>query len=197
MTTYAWPGPANTPGWEVNHFELRIKPNVKVFTGHYTPATQAVDLLGERWSAVVHLSPTTSQLYAGRREAFFDRLKGPANWLSLWHLKRPAPLGTMRGSPTLSAAAAQLANTAAVYGSGTLLAGDMIGIGGQLVRVMADVTLPGTVEFQPRLRAAMVSGTAVTWDKPAANFILTADGVPVVYTPGMVGESALELIEAW
>lgn len=42
MTTYAW------PGWKVNRFEMRVLPNLRTFTGPYTPTVQVIDLLGER-----------------------------------------------------------------------------------------------------------------------------------------------------
>lgn len=192
MSVYDWPA-----AWQVTHFEMRIAPNTRTFVGPYTPSTQVVDLLGERWKFVVHLAPTTSIEEGAAREAFFDRLKGPAHQIRIWHRKRPAPLGTMRGAPTLSAAAAQLANVISISGTGTLKAGDHLGIAGQLVRVMADATLPGAVEIQPRLRQAVTSGTAVIWDKPTCNVMLTADGVPVGWSPGVVEASSFEAIEVW
>lgn len=192
MSVYDWPA-----AWNVTHFELRIAPNTRTFVGPYTPATQVVDLLGERWKCVVHLAPAISVDEGAAREAFFDRLKGPAHQIRIWHRKRQAPLGTLRGSPSLGASAAQLANTVSISGSGTLKAGDHLGIGGQLVRVMADANVPGSVEIQPRLRRAMSAGTTVVWDKPTCNVMLTSDGVPVVWSPGQVDGSTFEAIEVW
>ena len=199
MTTYAW------PGWGVRSFELRVMPNLRTFVGPYTPATQVIDLLGERWQAKVDLVPTTDPLEIAAREAFFDRLKGMAHLIAMPHLKLSAPQGTMRGSPTLQAAASQLANTVnlTTTSGATLKAGDMLGIGGQLCRVMANATADGSglmagVEIQPRLRAAKGLGTAVTWNAPTANFMLkTPDGVPTVWSPGFTEGASLDLIEVF
>jgi hypothetical protein len=199
MTTYAW------PGWGARRFELRVLPNLRAFVGPYTPSTQVIDLLGERWQAKVDLVPTTDPLEIAAREAFFDRLKGMAHLIAMPHLKLSAPQGTMRGSPTLQAAAAQLANTVNISttSGATLKAGDMLGIGGQLCRVMANATADGTglmagVEIQPRLRVAKGLGTAVTWSAPTANFMLkTPDGVPTVWSPGFTEGANLDLIEVF
>ena len=198
MTTYAFPAT-----WKANHFELRILPNTRLFVGPYSPTTQVLDLLGERWVAVIGLPPDNDPAVGAGREAFFDRLKGPANLISLWHLRLPAPQGTMRGSPTLSGAVAQLANTCNIQTSAgaTVKAGDMLSLSGQLVRIMADATANGggvlAVEFQPRARAAWSNGAAVVWDKPTANFMLKSDGVPTAWKPGVVEAASLDLIEVW
>ena len=95
MTIYAW------PGWPVNRFELRIMPNLRTFVGPYTPTTQVLDLLGERWMARLDLVLTNAPIEAAAREAYFDRLKGMAHQVALWHLRLTAPQGTLRGSPTV------------------------------------------------------------------------------------------------
>ena len=191
MSVYTWPATV-VP----RTVQLRLMPAIRTFTSPYSRQTQAVDLLAEAWRLQMTLPPNTDRVVAGALEAFFDRLKGQVHQVSLWHFGRPAPLGTMRGTPTLSANAAQLANTVAINGSGTLLAGDMLGIGGQLCRVMADASLPGSVEIAPRLRSAVASGAAVTWDRPTANFMLaTGDGVPLVYEPGFYRELDVDWME--
>lgn len=192
MTVYSVPSGFPSP----SRVQLRIMPSVRTFTSPYSMQVQAVDLMSEVWRMQLDLPATNSKITAGAVEALFDRLKGQANQIALWHFGRKAPLGTMRGTPTLSASAAQWANTVSISGSGTLLAGDMIGIGGQLCRVMADASSLSSVEIAPRLRTAMSSGTTVTWDKPTANFILAADGPAVDYLPGMQAGITAEFIEA-
>jgi len=198
MTTYAW------PGWKVARFELRIVPNTRTFVGPYTPATQVIDLLGERWRARIDLVPTTDSIETAAREAWFDRLKGPANLFTLYNLSQPAPQGTISGAPTLSGAVAQLANTCVIQTTAgkTVRAGDMLGIAGQLVRVMADATADGggllTVEFQPRARIAWGNGAAVTLAQPTANFMLAGtDGVPIPRLPGFSDGVSFEAIEVF
>jgi hypothetical protein len=195
MTVYAWP-------FKASRFELRIQPNTRVFVGPYTPTTQVLDFLGERWAARIDMPPPRTAIEGAAREAFFDRLKGPANQIQLWHLRLPYPQGTLRGSPTTTAAGAQGANTIVINGAAnaTLRAGDMFGLNGELKRCMADLTLDGsgngTVEFQPRVRGAFSSGAAITWNKPTANFMLKSDGVPTSWVPGYAEGCSFELIEA-
>lgn len=138
MTVYAWP---TGTGWMPSRFEMRIAPNTRTFTGPYTPTVQSIDLLGERWQASVDLPPDVDAVAGASREAYFDRLKGPVNQVSLYHFARPVPNGTLRdgvavnvinassvvvpvknasnvtvpcisGQPALRSAAAQGANTA-------------------------------------------------------------------------------------
>ena len=227
MTVYAW------PGWGASRFELRIIPNLRAFAGPYTPTTQILDLLGERWAARVDLPPTNNPIEAAAREAFFDRLKGMAHQISLWHLKLTAPQGTLRsdtasvsvvngggaavsvvngsgsavsvvngGPPVLAAAVAQLSNTATIntLAGRTVRAGDMLGLAGQLVRVMADSTANSAgqlaIEFQPRARTAWPIYSAVVWNRPTANFMLkAADGIGTVWIPGFAQSASFELIE--
>lgn len=226
MTTYAW------PGWEVSRFEMRVVPNTRVFVGPYTPTVQVTDLLGERWHISLDTTPGISQIAGAAREAFFDRLRGPVNRISMWNLRNPIPQGTLRdgataavvngslaavsvvnaslaavtvvyGTPVLDAALAQLASTATInhIAGRTLLAGDTIGINGQVVRLMADATANGggqlAIEFYPRMRSAVAAGSVVTWNRPTATFMLSADGVPTVWRPQMYEATSLDLIETF
>ena len=105
MTVYAW------PSFPVARFELRLMPNVRAFVGPYTPSTQVIDLLGERWSVRIDLPPPRTRIEGAAREAFFDRLKGPTHQFSIWHMRLPAPQGTLRSD---TAAATWLNNASAV-----------------------------------------------------------------------------------
>jgi hypothetical protein len=113
-----------------------------------------------------------------------------------------AAVTVIGGTPVVAYSVAQLANTCTIrcFAGKTVLAGDMLGIGGQLVRVMADATADGNgalaLEFQPRARAAWTPHQAVTWNKPTANFMLRAgDGVPFSWAPGMSSGASFDLIE--
>lgn len=228
MTTYAWP-------FVVNRFEMRILPNTRIFTGPYTPTTQVLDLLGERWTISLSLPPTTDSSEAARREAFFDRLKGPSNWVSMGHQKITQPLGTLgagtvsatwknssaatatwknastvtatwqAGQPVIASDIQQLANTGTIrtVPGRTFLAGSLFGLGGQLVRLMADALADGSgnmaIEFQPRARQLIQAGTVVVYSAPTATFILKpgTPNVPTSWTPGMIDGASIELIEVF
>ena len=83
----------------------------------------------------------------------------------------------------------------------TLLPGDMLGIGGQLVRIMVATVADGSghmpIEFQPRVRptAGWSAGSAVTWAQPTANFMLKANDVVTTWEPGMSQGTSVELVE--
>lgn len=201
MSDYTWPSSA---AFRPKRFQMMVMANTRTFASPYTQGLQVIDLLADYWMVTLDMTPGNTAVEGGQIEAFFDRLKGAANRIVLWNLKRPAPVGTLRGSPTLAASAAQLANTVSVQTSAgaTLLAGDMIGIGGQLVRVMADTVANGSgvmaVEFAPRLRTAQSSGAAVTWDKPTSTFVMTnTQGAPVDWTPGQYAAPSIDLREAF
>ena len=232
MSDYTWPF-----SWQPKRFELRIVPNTRVFVGPYTPTTQVIDLLGERWTFSMDLLDGVDDITGAALEAWFDRLKGPANRLVMWNLKFPAPNGTIRatdtqtvlvqnstpatvtvqnsslatvsvqsGQPVLQAFVPQGSNTAAMSGRPgfTFRAGDMIsllpGQATETKRVMADLTLDasglGTVEFQPRTRQDIAAFTTPQTDKPLINFMLKAEGVPIVWRPAMFEGPSLEGIEA-
>lgn len=110
MTTYA------APAWfKPSDFEATLVPEVRSFVSPYGGATQALDLLGERWRFMVGLPPCLRD-DAGAREAFFHRLRGAANNVSLPHFARPVPRGTARGTLTLASSAAQGASSISIAG---------------------------------------------------------------------------------
>jgi hypothetical protein len=98
MTVYAWP-----VGWALDAFQMRIKPSAFVSSGPYSPYAQVTDLVGEVWIAQIDLQPGVENVEGAAREAFFDRLNGPFNQISLYHLRRPEPLGTLRDGVAVNA----------------------------------------------------------------------------------------------
>lgn len=90
--------------------------------------------------------------------------------------------------------------TASPYaGLATTLAGDMLSLSGQLVRVLANATANDAgdlaIEFTPRARVAWSSAAAVVWNRPTARFRLKSDGVPTVWSPGFAEGASFELVE--
>ena len=98
MTTYAWP-----EAWGANRFEMRVQPNQEVFGSMFSPASvQVADLGGDHWVASLSIPPGILASKGAEVEAFLNRLRGALNFVSLYHLKRPLPRGTMRGGTTAS-----------------------------------------------------------------------------------------------
>lgn len=173
------------------------------FRGAYNGSVQSIDFVAERWAISVTL-PQAKRVNAGRVEAFFMRLRGGVNRVRVWHFGRPTPLGTMRGSPTLSGGVSRGGTSLPITGgtaSGTLKAGDMLGCGGQLFMVADDVTLngsgAGTVNVVHRVRGTIAGGSAITWDRPTGEFILPAMMASVVHMPGAIDGAAFDLEEAF
>lgn len=96
MTTYAWPD-----AWGANRFEMWVEPNQRVFASAFNPASQQVmDLGGDYWAATLSIPAGVLAAKGAQIEAFLARLRGSQNFVSLYHLKRPLPRGTMRGGTT-------------------------------------------------------------------------------------------------
>lgn len=194
--------------WQASYgaasFALRMSPNNRKHTSPFSKATQVIDFIGERWVATITV-PINSYSIAQTVEALLAQLRGMDGTVEIWHLARPAPSGTMRGTPTLSATAAQgaqsLSVTTSVAGV-TVKAGDMLGVGTQLVMVGADATAAGTaltVPLASRLRASVASGSAVVWDKPRAKFRLSSDtsGGEVTFKKTMSDPLQMEFTETF
>lgn len=142
-------------------------------------------------------------------EALLLQLKGKQNQLALWHLDRPAPRGTMRGTMLFSGAHAQgadvLSISAAGQGGKTLLAGDMLGFGSGLTQQVVKVLSPATadvnglisVTVESPLRNAFANAAAVTWDKPKALFKRKDSRTSMTHARGGVDGTALDLVENW
>jgi hypothetical protein len=161
-----------------------------------------------RWSQIITLRVATHAERADI-EGEIERWINPANRLLIWHLARPVPRGTMRGSPTLNGAHSQGATSLVLASAGanaTILRGDMLGVTTnatpyaiQLVRVVADATASGagavTVSIEPALRVAANTGAAIIWDKPKAMWRPVSPAFSARYVPGQADTMTLEFRE--
>jgi hypothetical protein len=160
---------------------------------------QVIDRLNDRWVASITL-PVRTHAESRALEAFLNNLRGIVNWVHLWHLASPYPRGTMRGSPVLTSAADQGDDELRITtdAGATLLAGDLVGVGGLLFMVAEDCVAGGagtlTVPIVNRVRTAQALGAAVTWDKPTTTFRVPSRS-RVNYMAGVSDEVTLELRE--
>lgn len=167
--------------FRVSQFAMTMDSNVRFHNSPLGGSEQFVDLLNDRW--MVSLEVGVSQQSEGAQlEAFINAQRSGINTVNLYHYGRPTPRGTMRGTMTLNAAAAAgAASIVVTAGAGqagtTLLAGDLVGVGGLLLMVQDNATANGsgviTLNIVNRLRVAQSSGASVTWDRPTAGFRLT------------------------
>lgn len=188
----------------VSRFGMRVDANNRKHASPYTRNTQVVDFIGERWVASFSLTVNNYPL-AQRIEAFFGQLRGMDGTVLMWHLARPMISGTLRGSPVLSAAVVQGAQSMSLTttANATLKAGDMLGVGAQLLMVASDATADGlgaiAVPLVNRFRQNVISGTAVVWDKPMAKFRLATDtgASSVVYGKAIAEQVQVEFMETF
>lgn len=154
-----------------------------------------------RWTMGLAAKSGLDLADAGVWEVLLIQLRGSVNVLAAWDVNKPAPLGTARGSPTLSANATAGASSISVTGftaAGTLKQGDWLQVGtgvgtSQLVKVTADITLngsgAGSVAVEPPIRKQINSGATVTWDKPLGYYRMQAKGFSWDAVPGFLASS--------
>lgn len=194
MTLIALPA-----GFCPNSFTMRQQSVQRVFASSFGGSEQVVDLQNDRWLVSLSL-PNRLHADAARVEAFIAALRGMANTVALYHWVRKQPRGSMRGAPTAQAQGAGSGtlpiNT--VPGA-TLLAGDMIGVGGLLLQIAEDATANGAgvlaAPLVNRLRIPVAAGSSVFWDRPVAPFRLSSTSA-VQYIPGYSPEVSFDFVEA-
>lgn len=173
MATVSWP----TDAWaRPSRVRWSLQTQGASWSAAYTGQAQRITHLADRWRVDLALVPVLAE-QAGPREAFFSRLQRSADWVQLWHFARPQPLGTMRGSPTASAASRGATSlTIQTTAGATLLAGDLFGVAGQLCQAAQTATANGSgvmaVPLVMPLRATVTSSAPVTWDRPTGTFQL-------------------------
>lgn len=199
MATYTYPSGAI---YRPTDAHVWIEPSVLVSQSPLTKSTRARDLQGDKWRMTLTFGPVRRRGTVdeqAEREAFWNRV-GLFHTVAMWHPARSVPRGTMRGSPALAAAAAQGATTLtiATAAGATLLAGDMIGVGGELVQVVADATAAGggqmTVSVAPKLKRAKTVGAALVWSMPTAVMAVQSP-VEIPYVPGYSPGFTVDLSE--
>lgn len=105
MTTYAWPSDLGIESmdWGLDKATVGLENTM-------SKAIQRVDLLGWMWVVQATMPPRT-MTSAGKLEAFMNTLVGGVDRVTMYRRDRPAPLGTLRGSPTLASSVAQFSDT--------------------------------------------------------------------------------------
>lgn len=194
MSTITWPS-----GVSPDSFSLMLQTVQRSHASPFGGSEQVVDLLNDRWMVSMTL-PLRSTDEAAAVEAWIASFRGMTNTINLYHWERPVPRGTMRGSPTCSAASQGAASIVLATGAVgvTLLAGDLISVSGLLLQVAANAVSNGagamTVTLVNRLRTAITGGAAVTWDHPTAVFRKISNPAQQ-YMPGYAGGVSLDFAE--
>lgn len=160
---------------------------------------------GPLWEFTLIYTPHTYDDRAAV-EAFWNRMMAVDMKVSMWHLIRPVPRGTLQSNTTLSGAhAAHVRSAQIVATTGlTLKAGDMLSFtlaagGTQLVQVTGDVAAVSnvlTVSFEPALVGAANAGSVVTIVKPTAKFQVEGESISMPYVPAFGQSFSVTLLEA-
>lgn len=192
-TVYTYP---NLLEYFPDSFTLEIRSNAYVSTSGADGSTRTVEVPGARWFIELGYPSSGDRNRRRKLEAYWGKVRGQVNRVQLWHFVRPAPVGTMRGTPTISGAVAAGAvqfNINTPTGN-TLLAGDMLRIGQQLIMNTTDATSASNllqVNSNVPLRAAASNLDAVIWDRPVATFMTQSAGVPIPH--GVNGDPAFSI----
>ena len=161
------------------------------------------EMPGASWVMTLTFPNSTEWLERPQVEALVTSLRGGANRLSAPYFGRPWPNGTLQGTPRLDAPVQPGAGELRLKDcNGTLLAGDLIGLSGQLLMVEEDVEpVAGRMEVSvnPAVRVASAVNTPVVWDRPHVLWILREkEPVKFPYRPGLYRPGfSIELIEDW
>lgn len=189
--------------WEPSRFEIGIRSNVIVNVARFTGSIERLELPGSRWVATVtYAGAPSGSADAAEREAFWQKVRGQTNLVSMWHLMRPVPRGTLRNTPQVNGAVALGATVIPIQGQAgeTVLAGDTFTAGGMLFMCVTDLTLNGSGQgncsVTPPARGAIADGSSIAWDKPKANFLPTSE-IRIPYTIGEQAPFSVELVEVW
>jgi len=168
--------PANIP----SSYDWQLVCNTQIFTSPLDGSVQTSESPGARWK--VSLGFKKQSRAEGRvMAAFLASLRGRAGRFYLHDHAQPTPRGTISGLPVVSGAGQTGASILTTGWSGTLLAGDMIGIGGELKMVTADVVGSNVaavaVPFEPPLRKSPAGASAIIIHSPTAVFRLSGDNM--------------------
>lgn len=205
MSTIAYP---STDPFLLAEVTWSLQRNLTQRRNPLTRRRTTIEHVGALW-AVTIVYPNNNHADAAQIEAFWNRASDADDVVSLWHMARPVPRGTLQSNTTTAASAAEGASTVNITATTglTLLAGDMISLAltgaTQLVQVVADVTSAAgvmtAVSFVPPLVGAVANGAAVVVDKPTALFRLEEPFVPAHYVPAFAPAFPVTLIEspAW
>lgn len=199
MTTLTWPLLSRVaPG----SLDWSLVPNTVSFPSPLSGSVQTVEFPGARWKASFLMANLT-EADSAMLQATLVRLRGRAGRIALHNFARPQPRGTIAGTP-LVMGAGQTGATLAIDGctaGTTLLAGDFIGVNGELKMVVADATADVSgqmsLSIEPPLRSSPADNDPITTDKPTATFMLANDETKWSTAPGLFTSFPVDLVEAW
>lgn len=148
----------------------------------------------DRMRCTVNLPPCTRD-QAGEREGYIFHLRSQRLWMRFGMLQRPIPLGTLRGTPTVTSAAVAGATSIAITttAGATLRPGDFLGCGTNTLLMVgipgATANGSGAIAACPLampLPVALAGGATLTWDNPKGLWEWDGDAVQLDYVAPLI-----------
>jgi hypothetical protein len=165
--------PLAFPSVGIQNINMRLKRSVAVTESPFTYDQQVFDHSGASWQCEVTLPPLS---YAEARsvEAFIVGLKGRSGTFTFGH-----PLHTSTATCTTSGTSAVRDETlTSTSGASAVPAGTYFQVGDYLYMVTeAKASGAGTLKFQPPLRQAVASGTALDFTLPKSLWRLSSNDI--------------------
>lgn len=200
MTTKFWP--VNDHRWGVRDFAMWPSANVWTSVSTIGKQVKTRALTGKRWMCSFTVRAATWRERAAVA-AFLDSLEQGGNRLSMWHLARPLPYGTITGSPTIASALSIGDKTVIIQtaAGATVVAGDLLGVAGQIIKAEVDAAADGsgvlTLPLVHGVRKAAVVGAAITVERPSTLWIPTGEIQSDAYVQGHAPAISLSFAEAY
>lgn len=180
MANYTYPlSMPNTPNFKTSTWSLMRSTSVtqSAFTGKQSIAEFPIAL----WKADLELPPMKKET-AYAWQAFFLKLRGRKGTFEVGDPDHKTPRGTARNGDLTLATQADVNDTTLEMqtstGSKTLLAGDYVQIGNQLLMVVDDATITTSatdVNVEPFVKTAVTSSSAVVCESPKAEMRMLDD----------------------
>jgi hypothetical protein len=171
VATQTWP---TSKAFIPTKMSFGVAVNKSAWAGFYTGNRQTTSHLSQRLRCEITLAPFKLS-EAGDLESFLAQLESSGDYVKIPLFQRETPVGTLRGSPTVSAAVAAGATTLPISttAGATLDGADFLGCGNQvLMAAYGGATADGAGAMSLPLavptQLAIASGTALVWSAPTA-----------------------------
>lgn len=179
-------------GVSVARLSLSVAISASSYTGFFTGNRQRKSHLADRLRATLTLPPCRGSV-ADERAAFLLALASTGDYLRMPMPQRMRLRGTMAGSPVVTTTTAAGARTLPITttAGATLLAGDWIGVGGNLLQcayagAVADGGGAMSVPLVLPTQRAITAGAAVAYVAPTGVWELDDTGLQLDYSPANV-----------
>ncbi len=164
--------PLSFPSVGISNLNMRLKRSVAVSESPFSFDQQAYEHQGARWECEVTLPPLN---YAEAKavQAFIVGLKGRSGTFTFG-----SPLHNSTTTASVASAAIRAESFTTTAGSGAIAAGDYFQLGDYLYMATADKASGANVlSFQPPLRAAVTTTTALDFTLPKSLWRLSSNDI--------------------